>query len=334
MKRTSLFCAASLFSMTAFSQTPNTFPATGTAGIGTTTPSSTFNAQVHGTTDYTVTFPGQPGYWHINGSWVPGTSGGTTNYGKTGRIGLTNTTCGATGTDGTIIRQSGLEFAIENLEKNMMTFQSGNALLRLDGATNKVNIGSGTFSSGTAFGALNVLTSVDNGMTIETLLPTYFGLKVKVKADTDYAVKFFGSNATTEAFSVKGSGEIYSRLNSTVATDKVFTFWNTTRKLLQLTNDGILRSREIIVDAQNWADYVFDPTYKLRSLDEVKEYIAANGHLPNVPSTSEVNENGVNLVKTDAILLEKIEELTLYILQLKENNEALEERLKVLEASN
>jgi len=67
-----------------------------------------------------------------------------------------------------------------------------------------------------------------------------------------------------------------------------------------------------IPSANGWADYVFKKDYKLRTLDEVEKHIAEKGHLPNIPSATEVEENGINLGEMDAKLLEKIEELTLY----------------------
>ncbi|WP_294276133.1 cell wall anchor protein [uncultured Chryseobacterium sp.] len=64
-----------------------------------------------------------------------------------------------------------------------------------------------------------------------------------------------------------------------------------------------------------WADYVFKKDYKLRTLDEVEKHIAEKGHLPNIPSATEVEKNGINLGEMDAKLLEKIEELTLYSIE-------------------
>ena len=64
-----------------------------------------------------------------------------------------------------------------------------------------------------------------------------------------------------------------------------------------------------------WADYVFESTFKLKSLKEVENFIIQNKHLPDVPSTSDVTKNGIDLAETQAILLQKIEELTLYVIQ-------------------
>ena len=85
-------------------------------------------------------------------------------------------------------------------------------------------------------------------------------------------------------------------------------------------------ANEITVRQVNWADYVFKDTYVLAPLNEVETFIAANGHLPNVPSEKEVTEKGVNLGEMDAILLRKIEELTLYILEANKRIEELESK--------
>ena len=88
---------------------------------------------------------------------------------------------------------------------------------------------------------------------------------------------------------------------------------------------------------ENWPDYVFEPEYSLTPLNELKTQIEDLGHLPNVPSAEEVAENGFHLGKMDATLLEKIEELTLYIIdineevtELKNKNELLQKEVEAL----
>jgi len=81
--------------------------------------------------------------------------------------------------------------------------------------------------------------------------------------------------------------------------------------------DGKLTTREVEVSftgAGGWPDFVFNKEYDLQPLSEVEKFIEENNHLPNVPSEKEVQEDGINLGEMDAILLRKIEELTLYIL--------------------
>ena len=73
----------------------------------------------------------------------------------------------------------------------------------------------------------------------------------------------------------------------------------------------------------DWADYVFDTDYKVMPLEKVEAFIKENKHLPNVPSTQEVMANGNDLGKTDAKLLEKIEELTLYMIEMNKEIKAL-----------
>jgi hypothetical protein len=79
---------------------------------------------------------------------------------------------------------------------------------------------------------------------------------------------------------------------------------------------GIVNAREVKVSLDNWSDYVFEPGYNLRKLSDVEDFILIHGHLPDIPSASTVIENGVNLGEMDAMLLKKIEELTLYVIEL------------------
>jgi hypothetical protein len=74
---------------------------------------------------------------------------------------------------------------------------------------------------------------------------------------------------------------------------------------------------------QDWPDFVFKNDYKRMPLNELSLYIEQNGHLPNVPTAEEVSENGVNVGEMNAILLQKVEELTLEIIELNKKVEAL-----------
>jgi hypothetical protein len=76
-----------------------------------------------------------------------------------------------------------------------------------------------------------------------------------------------------------------------------------------------------------WSDHVFQPNYRLMPLEEVSAYISEHGHLPGVPSAEDMVEQGLDVVKTDALLMAKVEELTLYILQLKLEIEELKMRI-------
>lgn len=80
----------------------------------------------------------------------------------------------------------------------------------------------------------------------------------------------------------------------------------------------------------NWADFVFDKNYKLMPLSELENYYKSNHHLPNVPTTKDIQTNGNNLGETDAVLLQKIEENTLYIVELKKQLEAQQKLIDAL----
>ncbi|MDP9955132.1 hypothetical protein J2X97_000769 [Epilithonimonas hungarica] len=90
-----------------------------------------------------------------------------------------------------------------------------------------------------------------------------------------------------------------------------------------------VRTEKVKVDiasANGWADHVFKKDYRLATLEEVEKHINEKGHLPNVPSAEEVVTNGLNLGEMDAKLLEKVEELTLYSIDLNKKNKILIEQ--------
>lgn len=93
--------------------------------------------------------------------------------------------------------------------------------------------------------------------------------------------------------------------------------------------DGILteKVKVSLSSTSDWSDHVFAHGYGLMPLTEVADYIDANGHLPGVPSAECMVEQGLDVVKTDAMLLQKIEELTLHLID-------MESRLRDLEAEN
>jgi hypothetical protein len=97
-----------------------------------------------------------------------------------------------------------------------------------------------------------------------------------------------------------------------------------------LAVEGTIGARGITVTSVNpWPDYVFKPGYSLPGLSELENYIQAHQHLPGMPSASEINESGgVELGEMNRRLLEKIEELTLHIIQISKRLEELEKEIK------
>jgi hypothetical protein len=100
-----------------------------------------------------------------------------------------------------------------------------------------------------------------------------------------------------------------------------------------LSVNGAIVAKEILVSIEEikWADFVFNDNYNLPSLNEVESYIEMNNKLPDIPSADELEAKGLNIAKMQAKLLQKIEELTLYMIQLKKENNQLKERIINLE---
>jgi hypothetical protein len=90
----------------------------------------------------------------------------------------------------------------------------------------------------------------------------------------------------------------------------------TTNPEAKLTVKGKIEASEIQVkDISTIPDYVFKPDYKLMPLNHIEEFVKQNQHLPDVPSEKEFKEKGMNMVEMNALLLKKIEELTLYVIE-------------------
>jgi hypothetical protein len=99
---------------------------------------------------------------------------------------------------------------------------------------------------------------------------------------------------------------------------------------------GILteKVKVAVKSTANWSDFVFAKDYKLKTLEEVDAFITLNKHLPGVPSAEEVVKSGIDVATMDAKLLEKIEEITLYMIDLKKESEALKQAVAHLKIEN
>ncbi len=103
---------------------------------------------------------------------------------------------------------------------------------------------------------------------------------------------------------------------------------NSTNTNFKVKSDGVVYSRELNVQLSNFPDYVFKKNYNLMSLKELENFIVKNKHLPNVPSANEIEKNGANIGELSKIQMEKIEELTLYIIELKKEIDSLKSKIK------
>lgn len=103
-----------------------------------------------------------------------------------------------------------------------------------------------------------------------------------------------------------------------------------TTTLMSISEGGTITAKELILQS-NGADFVFDDGYRLMPLDEVAQHIKTNKHLPGLPPAKETQKRGMNIAEMQTKLLQKIEELTLYVIELKQENEGLQKRLHTVE---
>lgn len=163
-----------------------------------------------------------------------------------------------------------------------------------------------------------------------------YGLSVNAQtgATNNYAASFLGGNVgigtatPTARLDVKPSGAtpaIIVRNNNAT--------YDTIQFIVRST--GYVEARDVLVKTSAIIpDYVFNNDYNLPSLAEVENYISQNKHLPDVPSAADIKNNGLNVADMDAALLKKIEELTLYVIDLKKQNEEMQKEINALKDNN
>jgi len=99
----------------------------------------------------------------------------------------------------------------------------------------------------------------------------------------------------------------------------------------KLDVNGTIHSKEVKVDMNGWSDFVFKKDYTLPTLQEVEKHIAEKGHLENIPSEEEVLKNGINLGEMNSKLLQKIEEMTLYMIEMQKEIERQNKKIEFLQ---
>lgn len=266
--------------------------ATGFAGMGILTPQH--NLHVHGVTDYIES--GSPSFMgtsvddEASELITPKT---TTNYGKASRISLTNSLTGTTATDGGLLLQTESDLHVWNREEGSLFLKTQGVALTLNGPNSRILTGSLDITAA-KHAKMNVQSNTDNGLYVQANSSGKYGIAVRVISDSQTTFQSFSTDDTQPNFKVTGGGEVYARKYTTTLA--------------------------------NFPDYVFSSTYELMPFSELRRYINTNKHLPNVPSAEEIEENGADLGELNRILVEKVEELTLYILEMEERLSELEEK--------
>jgi hypothetical protein len=165
-----------------------------------------------------------------------------------------------------------------------------------------------------------------SGATPEVLMPSSFGSSSSLS-------RLYSVYATYTPDAGGGTGGWTSASNVTWTDDQVGIGTSTIPggSTTMLAVNGTIRAREVIVTTQGWPDHVLKPDYNLKPLHEVEKYIKKNSRLEGIPSEKEVMTTGVPMGEMQAKLLQKLEETTLYLIEMKKENEALKARLAAIE---
>ncbi len=146
----------------------------------------------------------------------------------------------------------------------------------------------------------------------------YNGTDMVLGAASSAGLRF--SANSTYRMAINADGRVVIGAGTTAATGY----------LLSVDGKAICEEMRVQISTA-WPDYVFSNKYKLMPLEELEKSIKANNHLPNIPAASEVEKNGFDVGDMNRRLLEKIEELTLYMIELKKENSTLTNRITALE---
>jgi hypothetical protein len=143
---------------------------------------------------------------------------------------------------------------------------------------------------------------------------------------TTGSVRFAGltqDSTQTKVLVTDANGNVYYRSASSLAAEDLVRS--------SLAVNGTIKSKKIILSPDDWADYVFDSTYRLPGLGEVESYIRREHHLPGIPSAAAVQKDSLDVGASQAALLKKIEELTLYTIEQKKEMDSMKARMEKLE---
>lgn len=287
----------------------NTFPSSGNVGIGTTTPNATLD--VNGT---------------ISMSQFPGLriapTGSSENLGigtwSFSGIHFYSTCCGYTDQNNGSIVLYPRYGQLKTRGDAWFATDGGNVGIGTTGPNEKLSVAGNLFLTGlrseiygTDRNHMIVLRGRQDGTIIDET--NYYQFGDHVFSTGGYV------NSQVERLRITSTGNV--GIGTSAPSEK-------------LSVNGNIRSKKLIVTQNGWSDYVFNDGYNLRPLAQVESFIKENKHLPEVPTEKEVEKNGVDVGETQALLLKKIEELTLYVIELKKENIEMKEEIIKLKERN
>ena len=215
----------------------------------------------------------------------------------------------------------------ESPNDNFQFVNGDNASVALElGELGEVGVNTGTFTSnhklhveGGALSDYSVVQPTSDWGSSEEFVGLYFTDRPEMRWES-------GSTDYFE-FKAADTGEVPLRLSSAgkvgINTDN----FGESNHSLYIAGSSI--AEEMFVKlSDNWGDFVFEKEYDLMPLDQLEDYLEENKHLPDFPSAAEVEKDGLALGETERLLTIKVEELTLYILELKKEIDTLKEQIK------
>jgi len=223
---------------------------------------------------------------------------------------------------------------------------SGNSILNLRDHTDTLRFFVG--SSGTTMIGNNALYGTDGVGALEvdqyseSLYACYLrsnagggrGLRIKggYYSDTVPLLQIEANNASGGGYNTVGNERMVVLANGAVGIGT--NMQNNPNNYLLAVNGTVGVKGAVIVEntSTTWPDYVFEKDYKIMSLSDLENYVSKEKHLPGVQSVDEIKKHGDDLVKNEAAILKNLEELSLHLIELQKENEALKARIAALES--
>lgn len=247
----------------------------------------------------------------VGSSALKNLTGGASNFGLGGSA-LRDLTNGndnvAIGFSALVVANSGSSNSNIGIGAYALTSTQGGANIGIGAATGELKTGNGNIYIGHNAGRAGVATTENNTLYI---------------ANSNTATPLIYGDFGTAKYLAIGEVAVADRAAAATGGYRL------------LVKGGMMteKIKVAVAGTTDWADYVFEPSYKLMSLDNVESFVKENKHLPNVPSADEMSKNGLDVLQTSAKLMEKIEELTLYMIEINKEIKALKKENQELKKS-
>ncbi|HOU97509.1 MAG TPA: hypothetical protein PLP65_01555 [Bacteroidales bacterium] len=200
---------------------------------------------------------------------------------------------------------------LTSIDKNGNLYVSGNIGVGIEQPSEKIHILNST-SENTYMKIENTTGSLKIGLD---------GVHSIINTSKELLINWYSNNNVV--IGGEQSGNFATLHNTFLALNDGKVGIKTTNPQNELDVNGTIHCKLFKVDIENWYDNVFEENYPLYSIDSLKSYIKKNKHLPEIPSESEIKKDGMDIVKINSLLVKYIEELTLYIISLKEEIDSL-----------